>query len=156
MTKNQCWNKPVRSYVVLTSIYGKEVLVEPISRGLFHLRDLAFTRASMATLWVNLLGNAIYLADDADTFTQQCRCTLILTSSTLLKILVVIEGNMVFYVFGYFDPDAVRSWIEKNITKLVVLGMEDQALLKPYRSPIRIRRRKNAGKNSPVISLKVM
>lgn len=91
----------VRSF---NSIYGKEVLVEP--QGVFPPKGSGRLPGLDGNAKMSKsLGNAIYLADDADTLRQKVMSMYTDPNHIHIEDPGQIEGNMVFTYLDIFDPD---------------------------------------------------
>lgn len=91
----------VRSF---NSIYGKEVLVEP--QGVFPPKGSGRLPGLDGNAKMSKsLGNAIYLADDADTLRKKVMSMYTDTNHIHIEDPGQIEGNMVFTYLDIFDPD---------------------------------------------------
>ena len=90
----------VRSF---NSIYGKEVLVEP--QGVFPPKGSGRLPGLDGNAKMSKsLGNAIYLADDADTLRKKVM-SMYTPNHIHIEDPGQIEGNMVFTYLDIFDPD---------------------------------------------------
>lgn len=91
----------VRSF---NSIYGKEVLVEP--QGVFPPKGSGRLPGLDGNAKMSKsLGNAIYLADDADTLRKKVMSMYTDPNHIHIEDPGQIEGNMVFTYLDIFDPD---------------------------------------------------
>ena len=91
----------VRSF---NSIYGKEVLVEP--QGVFPPKGFGRLPGLDGNAKMSKsLGNAIYLADDADTLRKKVMSMYTDPNHIHIEDPGQIEGNMVFTYLDIFDPD---------------------------------------------------
>lgn len=91
----------VRSF---NSIYGKEVLVEP--QGVFPPKGSGRLPGLDGNAKMSKsLGNAIYLADDADTLLKKVMSMYTDPNHIHIEDPGQIEGNMVFTYLDIFDPD---------------------------------------------------
>ncbi|WP_148460901.1 tryptophan--tRNA ligase [Ligilactobacillus animalis] len=91
----------VRSF---NSIYGKEVLVEP--QGVFPPKGSGRLPGLDGNAKMSKsLGNAIYLADDADTLRKKVMTMYTDPNHIHIEDPGQIEGNMVFTYLDIFDPD---------------------------------------------------
>lgn len=91
----------VRSF---NSIYGKEVLVEP--QGVFPPKGSGRLPGLDGNAKMSKsLGNAIYLADDADTLRKKLMSMYTDPNHIHIEDPGQIEGNMVFTYLDIFDPD---------------------------------------------------
>lgn len=91
----------VRSF---NSIYGKEVLVEP--QGVFPPKGSGRLPGLDGNAKMSKsLGNAIYLADDADTLREKVMSMYTDPNHIHIEDPGQIEGNMVFTYLDIFDPD---------------------------------------------------
>ncbi|WP_278506206.1 tryptophan--tRNA ligase [Ligilactobacillus animalis] len=91
----------VRSF---NSIYGKEVLVEP--QGVFPPKGSGRLPGLDGNAKMSKsLGNAIYLADDADTLRKKVMSMYTDSNHIHIEDPGQIEGNMVFTYLDIFDPD---------------------------------------------------
>ena len=91
----------VRSF---NSIYGKEVLVEP--QGIFPPKGSGRLPGLDGNAKMSKsLGNAIYLADDADTLRKKVMSMYTDPNHIHIEDPGQIEGNMVFTYLDIFDPD---------------------------------------------------
>ena len=88
----------------LNSIYGKEVLVEP--QGVFPPKGSGRLPGLDGNAKMSKsLGNAIYLADDADTLRKKVMSMYTDPNHIHIEDPGQIEGNMVFTYLDIFDPD---------------------------------------------------
>lgn len=86
------------------SIYGKEVLVEP--QGVFPPKGSGRLPGLDGNAKMSKsLGNAIYLADDADTLRKKVMSMYTDPNHIHIEDPGQIEGNMVFTYLDIFDPD---------------------------------------------------
>lgn len=91
----------VRSF---NSIYGKEVLVEP--QGVFPPKGSGRLPGLDGNAKMSKsLGNAIYLADDADTLRKKVMSMYTDPNHIHIEDPGQIKGNMVFTYLDIFDPD---------------------------------------------------
>ena len=91
----------VRSF---NSIYGKELLVEP--QGVFPPKGSGRLPGLDGNAKMSKsLGNAIYLADDADTLRKKVMSMYTDPNHIHIEDPGQIEGNMVFTYLDIFDPD---------------------------------------------------